>query len=254
MPFIMPEVAVRLLIDHGIKELRKNRGAFDDLFAQLVDPGFVEEYGPAYREQIWEWFSITKLPVIEAWAFNAQKIPCISIHLANETEDESKAAMDDLAGVGKDANLGTAVFTTMVDIGIHTARSGGQVLWLYYIVSYILFRYKPLAESWGLKLQTYSASAYSKDADKAATNVWTRWVRFRCTTQNFWDADPLRKFDHIRTYPRIGLPPSEDIATSLDVDLKKVDRTANKGVLAELPTSNEGYETFIDGDSDEDLS
>ena len=244
----MPEVVVRRLIDLGIKELRTDKRAFDDLFLQFDDPELNPDFGPDYRNQIWEWFTTTKIPVVQAWSFNAQKIPCISVHLANETEDESKAAMDDLAGTGRNSEIGTAVFTVMVDVGIHVAKGGDHVIWLYYIVSYILFKYKLLAEKWGLRLQTYSASDYSKEADKAANNIWTRWVRFRCTTQNFWSAEPLRRFEEVNTSPSIGNPVSEDIAASLDVDLCKVDRTANKGLLAEHTKEDDKYDTFIDPD------
>src|ERR1035437_9055175 len=212
MSFVMPEVIVRRLIDLGIKELRTDKKAFDDLFLQFDDKELNPDFGPEYRNQIWDWFTTTKIPVVQAWSFNAQKIPCISIHLANETEDESKAAMDDLAATGADSEIGTAVFTVMVDVGIHVTRGGDHVIWLYYIVSYILFKYKLLAQKWGLKLQTYSASDYSKDADKASNNIWTRWVRFRCTTQNFWAADPLRLFEEVNTDPSIGNLVSEDIA------------------------------------------
>jgi hypothetical protein len=246
----MPEVVVRRLIDYGIKELRNNRVAFDDIFEQFANPELNTDFGPGYRDQIWEWFTTTKIPVVQAWSFNAQKIPCISIHLANETEDESKAAMNDLVGVGEYSEIGTAVFTTMVDVGIHVARGGDHVLWLFYITSYILFKHKLLAERWGLKLQTYSASDYSKDADKAMNNVWTRWVRFRCTTENFWAAEPLREFEHVHTDPAIGLPMSEDVATSLDVKPCEVDRRANKGVIAQPiePEECDEYDTFIDPD------
>jgi hypothetical protein len=248
MPFVMPEVVVRRLIDLGIKELRADKRAFDDLFLQFDDPELNVDFGPGYRDQIWEWFTTTKIPVVQAWSFNAQKIPCVSIHLANETEDESKAAMDDIAGVGEHADIGTAAFTVMVDVGIHVAKGGDHVLWLYYIVSYILFKYKPIAERWGLKLQTYSASDYSKDADKAMNNIWTRWVRFRCTTQNFWEADALRRFDHVNTNPSIQGPFSEDVATSLDVKPCAVDRRANKGVIAEPVgvAENDEYSGLID--------
>lgn len=249
MPFVFPEVVVRRLIDLGVKELRTNRKAFDDLFLQFDDRELNPDFGPEYRNQIWEWFTTTKIPVVQAWSFNAEHIPCISIHLANETEDESKAAMNDLAGTGTDAEFGTAVFTAMIDVGIHVTRGGDYVLWVYYIVSYILFKYKPLAEKWGLKLQTYSASDYSKDADKAANNIWTRWVRFRCTTQNFWAAEPLRLFEEVNTDPSIGNPISEDISCSLDVDISKIDRTANKGIIAEnVKEDGDEYDTFIDPD------
>jgi len=253
MGFCMPEIVVRKLIDQGIKDLRKDKRAFDDLFSMFLQDELNLDYGENYREQIWKWFSETKIPVVQAWSFNAQKIPCISVHLANETEDESKAAFSDIGALGFDSDIGTAVFTTMVDVGIHTSKGGDYILWLYYIVSYILFKYKRTAERLGLKLQTYSASDYGKDADKGANNIWTRWVRFRCTTENFWSADTYRDIDEVNTTASIGNPFSEDIATSLDVPLCKVDRTANKGLIAEPAlTTDEEYQTYIDENDEDD--
>jgi|ERR1051325_401074 hypothetical protein len=241
MAFVMPEIVVRKMVDQGIKDLRANKKAFDDLFCQFVQDELGRDYGPEYREQIWEWFSTTKIPVVQAWSFNAQKIPCISIHLANETEDESKAAMDDFAGSFNQENeTGTGVFTVMIDIGIHANKGGDHVLWMYYIVAYILFKYKPMAFRLGLRLSTFSASDYSKDADKMGNNVWTRWVRFRCTTQNFWAADAFTEVDAVNTDPAIGNPPASDVAASLDVDITEVDTTANQGIKAGRAGDSDG--------------
>lgn len=231
MAFVMPEIVVRKVIDQGIKELRANKPAFDDLFCQFLQDELGIDYGSTYRDQIWGWFTTTKIPVVQAWSFNAQQIPCISIHLANETEDESKAAMNDLAGsFNQEGETGTGVFTVMIDVGIHANKGGDHVLWMYYIVAYILFKYKPMAFRLGLKLGTFSASDYSKDADKMGNNVWTRWVRFRCTTQNFWGADPFIEVDDVNVNYAIGNPPASDLSASLDVDLTTVDTTANQGI------------------------
>lgn len=244
MSFVMPEIVVRKLIDHGIKQLRRNKPAFDDLFDQFTQDELGKDYGLNYREEIWTWFSTTKVPVIQAWAFNVQKIPCYSIHLANETEDESKAAMDDYAGDFDGlAETGTAAFTVMIDVGIHANRGGDHVLWMYYIVSYILFKYKPMAFRLGLKLGTFSASDYSKDANHMANNTWTRWVRLRCTTQNFWAAEAFTEVEDINMDPAIGLEPASDQAASLDVNLDEVDNTANEGLRA-------GRAGDVDGDDD----
>jgi hypothetical protein len=248
----MPEIIVRKILDDGIKELRTNKKAFNDLFSLFLQDELGIDYGPAYREKIWEWFTITKIPVVQAWSFDAQRIPCVSIHLANETEDESKAAIDDFAGTLNDEHtLGTGVFTVMVDIGIHANKGGDHVLWLYYIVSYILFKSKPAAFRLGLRLSTFSASDYSKDADKMANNIWTRWVRFRCTTQNFWGQEPLREMEEVNTATTIQGPYSCDIATSLDVDPATVDRRANKGIINDkVDDTNDVYDPFIDSDDD----
>jgi hypothetical protein len=243
MGFVLPEIVVRKLIDQGIKALRLDKRAFDDLFGQFLQDELGVDYGVGYREQIWEWFTTTKIPVVQAWSFNAQKIPCISIHLANESEDESKAAMDDLAGsFNPFEETGTAVFTVMIDVGIHANKGGDHVLWLYYIVAYILFKYKPDAFRLGLKLGTFSASDYSKDADKMGNNVWTRWVRFRCTTQNFWGADPFTEIKEVNTEHTVGDAPATQVATDIDMDPTQVDCTSNGG----LKVSRVGDDDDID--------
>lgn len=242
----MPEIVVRKLIDYGIKKLRSNKAAFDDLFCNFVQDELKAEYGEAYRDQIWQWFSTTKIPVIQAWSFNAQKIPCVSVHLANETEDESKASVGDYMGdFTGEAETQTGVFTVMVDIGIHANKGGDHVLWLYYIVSYVLFKHKLMAHRLGLKLQTYSASDYSKDNLKMAENIWTRWIRFRCTTENFWQGDSFADIEDLNVDPAIGLEPASDVAASLDVNVAEVDTTANQGIKA----GRKG-----DDDGDEDLN
>ena len=246
MSFVMPEIVVRKIIDIGIKKLRQNKPAFDDIFCQLTQDELNAEYGAAYRDKIWEWFSTTKIPVIQAWSFNAQRIPCISVHLANETEDEAKAAVGDYMGdFTGEGETQTGVFTVMVDIGIHANKGGDHVLWMYYIVNYILFKHKLMAHRLGLKLHTFSASDYSKDNLKMAENIWTRWIRFRCTTENFWEGDKFSEIDEVNTEAAIGLEPASDVDASLDVDIAEVDTTANEG----LEVSRVG-----DVDGDEDLN
>ncbi len=243
MSWVMPEIVIQKVLDHGIKQLRANKAEFYDLFCQFSQDELAKDYGPNYMDELWDWFKITKIPVVKAWALNVQKIPCISVHLANETEDESKAAVGDLAGIFDElGETGTGVFTVMVDIGIHANRAGDHVLWLYYIVSYVLFKHKLMANRLGLKLHTFSASDYNKDAGKMGENVWTRWVRFRCTTQNFWDADRFAEIVEVNTDPKVGLEPASDVAYSMDVEIDEVNTTANEGIKASRIGDEEGEE------------
>jgi hypothetical protein len=198
----MPEIVVQRVLQEGIKNLRNNDDAFDEIFNMFLCPELVNAYGQAHIDTIKKWFKETKIPVVQAWSLNPQRIPCFSIHLASEMEDEQKAAIgDDPIGdfIGEDAeeNQATGVFTVYVDIGIHADRSSDSVLWLYYIMSYILFKEKRRAERLGLKLHTWSASDYNKDASKMADNIWTRWVRFKCTTQNYLGDEPRTEADEL---------------------------------------------------------
>lgn len=245
MSFVLPEIVVEKVIQYGIKRLRADKVAFYDLFCQFKQDELNDDYGPKYLDEIWTWFSTTKIPVVKAWSLNAQIIPCISVHLANETEDESKASIGDYAGVFDDVGeTGTGVFTTMVDIGIHANKAGDHVLWLYYIVAYILFKHKMMAERLGLKLHTFSASDYNKESNKMTENIWTRWIRFRCTTENFWAADAFTEVDEINTYPAVGLPPATDIAATDDVDLTTLDDTSNDGIRVSRIGDDEDTDDF----------
>jgi len=232
MSFIMPEIVVQKLIKTGIKGLRADRAAFDELFAQYSDPDLQDDYGDDYLDKLWDWFSTTKIPVIQAWSFNAQKIPSISIHLANETEDENKAAMKDMGFVDSDNNeIGVGVFTVMVDIGIHANKAGDHVLWIYYVVSYILYKYKSWAEKNGLQLHTFSASDYNKDNQYMTENIWTRWIRFRCTVQNTWGQQVAVEVDDVNVDFAEDLEPASSIAHTDDVDPSSIDDTKNKGLF-----------------------
>lgn len=241
MSFVMPEIVVQKVLEYGIKELRKDKKAFYNLFCQFRQDELADDYGDKYLDEVWKWFSTTKIPVVKAWSFNAQVIPCISVHLANETEDESKASIGDYAGVfDEDGETGTGVFTAMVDIGVHANKAGDHVLWIYYMVAYILFKHKLMAHRLGLKLHTFSASDYNKDNNKMTENIWTRWVRFRCTTQNFWDADRFADIEEVNTDPAVGLEPASDISASLDVDIADIDTTANDGLIASRVGDDDG--------------
>lgn len=183
----MPEIVTQRVLQKGIKNLRNDPDAFNMIFHQFLCEELNSDYGMAYIDKIRDWFFKTKIPVVQAWSFNPSRMPCFSIHLANEAEDEQKAALGDYWGHSEDDEITTGVFTVFVDIGIHAPKNGDQVLWLYYIMAYILFKEKRVAEKLGMELHTWSASDYNKNSQYMADNVWTRWVRLRCTTQNYLD-------------------------------------------------------------------
>lgn len=232
MAFVMPEIVLQKVIDYGIKRLRSNKSEFYDLFSQFVQDELANDYGDKYLDEVWKWFSTTKIPVVKAWQFNSQQIPSISVHLANETEDETKASMNDFFGDMEDGSeMGTGVFTVMTDIGIHANKAGDHVLWLYYIVAYVLFKHKKMAEKFGLRLHTFSASDYNKENGKMTENIWTRWIRFKCTTENFWTSEsPRVPIVDVNTDPAVGLEPASSIGTSQDLDPNMVDPTSNEGI------------------------
>lgn len=157
---------------------------------------------------------------MQAWSFDLQKVPGITIHLADESEDESKAAVNDFFGMGydedgqPDTEIKVNVNSVSLDIGIHADRSKDHVLWMYYIVNYIFFKEKLVGERLGLQLFTFRASDYNKESKYMADNVWSRWVRFRCTVQNF--------IDDVQAT-------GKDIAIDLSVDTDNEDSVGDTG-------------------------
>ena len=183
----MPQIALQNVIQRGMRELKDNPSLLEDIFNYMHEGDISEDYGQEYVDEIKQWFATTKIPVLHAWTFNMDRIPCITIHLGTENEDESKAALNDYFGEEDGDEVKTTPFTIQLDIGIHASKTSDQVLWLYYIISYILFKNKLYAESLGLRLQTFSASDWDKRKEYMTENIWTRWIKFRCVTQNFWD-------------------------------------------------------------------
>lgn len=131
----------------------------------------------------------TTTPVLQAWSFDGTRVPSFTVHLADESEDEGKAAFGDYYGMGEDAEILTGVSNVSLDIGIHADKSKDHVLWMYYILTYIFYKEKMLGRELGLQLFTFRASDYNKESKYMADNIWSRWIRFRCTIENYIDGE-----------------------------------------------------------------
>lgn len=191
MAYVMPEVAIQRIIQYGINQLRSNRVLFDEVFAYLVEhPLMTASYGPNYLDKVWAWFSTEKIPVVQAFLLTPERIPCYSVHLSGESEDESAAGISDYYGDDDDGEIGINCFNITVDVGIHGSKVAEQVLWMYYILSDILFRNKKLAQQLGIEVQTYSASDWQRENQKNPENIYTRWVRMKLKVFNTWHQAP----------------------------------------------------------------
>lgn len=205
--YVLPQLAVQRLIQAGIKRIKEDPRIIEEIFASYLCDEFIVDYGQSKIDEIKTWFLKTHIPVVQSWGIDPTKVPMISVHLASESEDESKAAFDDHFGMGEEGDIGINNFSTMLDINLLTSKNGEQVLWLYYITSYILFKNKRLAEKMGMRLQTFNATDYTRDLAKMSDQVWVRSIRFRCTTSNFWSADPFITIDDLKV--RLFLEPAE---------------------------------------------
>ena len=197
MGFVMPEVAVQRILQAGIKLLREQPNLFNDIFNMYLLPDLELLYGQERIDQIRTWFNQTEIRVVQAWSLTAETIPCYSICLTSDTEDETKAAINDYFGSDIENELKVGVFTSYVTIGIHGTREGDMVLWLYYILAHIMFKLKPMAESLGVQLHTWSAGDYFREDVKLPNNIWSRTVKFKCTTENIIPGDALTEITDV---------------------------------------------------------
>jgi hypothetical protein len=195
---ILAQVALQRVIQSGFEKIKDDPSILDSIFMYYLDEELASDYGQPYVNGIKQWFANTTIPVVQAWAINPERIPQVSIHLGGEGEDESKAAINDFFGDGESSEIDVSAFTVNLDIGLHASKSSDAVLWLYSIVSYVLFKNKRLAEKLGLQLHTFSATDFEKKMPMFDNNVYSRWIKFRCTVANTWDGPDFTEIDEIK--------------------------------------------------------
>jgi hypothetical protein len=221
MAHVMPQVALHRIIRDGMSIVKANISLLDDIFQYYTSEDMAADYGQSYIDEIKVWLTKTKIPVVQAWHLNMQQVPQIGIQLATEQEDEGKAAIGDHWDEGEEGNVGVGVFNVNLDIIIMGTKNTDEVLWLYYIVNYILFKRKRHAEALGLQLHTFMATDYNKDMVRMPENVYSRIIRFRTTVQNFWSSEPYLNLDDLEvgiTYESTS-EDEEDITTLVELDL-----------------------------------
>ena len=220
MAHVIPQVALHRIIWQGIQILKQNPSLLDDIFQYYTVEPINRDYGQKYIDNIKKWLIETEIPVVQAWSLNPQQAPQIAIRLASEQEDESKAALGDHWGDGEISNIGVSPFVVNLDVLIMANRSGDEVLWLYYMVNYILFKRKRESEYLGLQLSTFSATDNARDVGKLADNIWIRSIRYRCLVENFWNSEPYIDINDVELDIAAGSPTA---GTELDEDGELVD-------------------------------
>ena len=197
MGFILAQVGAQRLIQAGLKYVKDNPDVLDDIFSYYTRDEVQYSYGESYIEKIKTWLGSNKFPVVQAWNIDSSNVPGISIRLSQESEDISKAAMGDFAYMGDNGEIGAGVSQVNLDVQLHASKMADEILWLYYITIYILYKFKRSAEKLGLELHTFSASDHLRADQYLGDNIWTRTIRLSTTVKNTWCADDFLDFDDI---------------------------------------------------------
>lgn len=267
------DVEIQGFLSTGLDYVRAHPEVCDEIFDTWLQPHLEKLYGRRAIEQARKWLTDNDIPVVLSWGLQNAKLPCLSVHLAQDPERVESAALSDHAGfvgsevaqpvivppftpkaydpdagivtVGRGISLnstaiapnhvmvdykgeeylvqspitdtsfaidttgdpvdprklyvkagpgmaieqkrgGSARFLTHVDIGFHATTDHQTVLWLYYTVSWILFRFKLDMERRGIQLQTYAGSEFNKDSKFLAENVYSRWMRYSAQVSVEW--------------------------------------------------------------------
>jgi hypothetical protein len=88
MSFKMPDLIVESIIRDGFKNARRDESVIDDVFADLTLAYASKKYGEAEIEKIKAMVREKEVSIIHSFNLSAVNMPCISIQLADDREDE----------------------------------------------------------------------------------------------------------------------------------------------------------------------
>ncbi len=120
----------------------------------------------------------------------------IEIQLEGNEPDMSKVHIESFITQTR-KKRGEAYFNEQIDIGIHAHGDKNTVLWLYYILVWILLRFKPEIERRCMDLTTFSASDFRRDNQFLGENIFSRWVRLSARTRVSWEEEPYPEIDTV---------------------------------------------------------
>ena len=105
---------------------------------------------------------------------------------------------------------GEAYMTEFVDIGIHSLADQNILIWMYFIVVYILFRYKTVLQQRCMDLHTFSVSDFARKNEMLGNHVYSRNIRMSARIRLSWLTDPMPQPDTLFSELQV---PTGDTAT-----------------------------------------
>ena len=139
-----------------------------------------------------EFFRRNQIAIIQSFSDVQAHLPCISIQLANDGEDQGLALTDDFGGIesfdsnggiGRDEN--TIHANTTINVGIHTKE---QLLtkYLYHIAKYFVLSAKEDLIRQNFIIATFKGSDFMRDASWQGDHVYTRFLNISGKTEDSW--------------------------------------------------------------------
>jgi hypothetical protein len=90
MPFVIPDLSLRWVIEQGLKEVRSNPDRFiPNIFGQLNCPELTGLFGKPYLDRIAEWVKKTNIPVVLGFDLEQTALPAVTITLAGMSPSQA---------------------------------------------------------------------------------------------------------------------------------------------------------------------
>jgi hypothetical protein len=99
MPFVLPEITIESILRDGFKNARRNSDdVIRDVFGNLTRAFADKKYGEKEINKIKKLVEDKEVSIVHSFNMVQAEIPCISIQLVSDTEDERKAHLGDHVG------------------------------------------------------------------------------------------------------------------------------------------------------------
>jgi hypothetical protein len=93
MSFKLPDLIVESIIRDGLNNARRDETVIDDVFCDLTLPYASKKYGEAEVEKIKEIIRKKEVSIVHSFNLVNSTMPCISIQMTDDQEDEKSASM-----------------------------------------------------------------------------------------------------------------------------------------------------------------
>lgn len=93
------DLEVQNLLRFGLDYIRAHPEVLDEIFANFKKDHLKVIYGDKEIDKIKAWINTNNIPVFLAWGLDAQRVPCLSVHLKEAIEDQRRAFFSDHGGL-----------------------------------------------------------------------------------------------------------------------------------------------------------
>ena len=192
-----------------------------------------------------EFFRNNQIAIVQSFSDVQAHLPCISIQLANDGEDQGLAMTDDFGGIdgfsttgpiGRDEN--TIHANTTINVGIHTKE---QLLtkYLYHITKYFVLSAKEDLIRQNFIIATFKGSDFTRDASWQGDHVYTRFLNISGKTEDSWVNldEVVAALDQIALNTLIAVPANN---AAFNVPSSLIDKTVS-AIDTQIQLANSFY-------------